>query len=358
MKLLLLLVICLAGAAAPDGKFYAKESFVKEKIPVNEPYQRAILTFRNGEEFLMIQPIVVGQGKEFGWIVPCPAEPIVGYMDSVQAERQFLHLDRISTANVSHMSKILGICGLLLLLISLAVLAVRSWWRHKDMSLNISPLSATVLISAFVLLIILGIAIPGTLSASRGADIQILSTHRVGLYDVAVVKAKEPSALREWLNKNSFNFSAKDEKAFQAYIDKGWVFVMARVSLQETEKKDITTVEGLVQPLALLFKTAEPVYPFALTATAETPTEVLLYVMADQRVGHAAMETEYADKKNVEFFPEYKITWSSDKSQAQIPTADFITKLRGTLSSATVREDLVLHFDQSNQPFRKHIWKW
>ncbi|MFW5858191.1 MAG: DUF2330 domain-containing protein, partial [Planctomycetota bacterium] len=79
----------------------------------------------------------------------------------------------------------------------------------------------------------------------------------------------------------------------QAYIDDGWRFVVAR--LGRTEGAGPMTPH----PLAVTFPAAELVYPMRLTALPGNEVLVELFVAADGRRGHPAMETIVSDRLRI-----------------------------------------------------------
>jgi len=68
--------------------------------------------------------------------------------------------------------------------------------------------------------------------------VELLERKRVGIYDVSILSATDPSALIEWLNENGYNFPEEAESIIDFYIAKEWYFVAMRIDL-EAEKQDI-----------------------------------------------------------------------------------------------------------------------
>jgi hypothetical protein len=86
--LLAAVVEILGGTAWGDGKFY-----VREKVPADVPYQRAILLFHEGSETLVLQSKYdlggSGAAAALGWVVPVPAVPEMASVDPAPAEQCF-----------------------------------------------------------------------------------------------------------------------------------------------------------------------------------------------------------------------------------------------------------------------------
>ena len=67
-----LTILCMAAPAHADScKFPPVAVKEMQKIPV----QRAVLVHRDGEERLIIESSVDGEGKEFAWVIPLPFAP-------------------------------------------------------------------------------------------------------------------------------------------------------------------------------------------------------------------------------------------------------------------------------------------
>ncbi|MBS1719497.1 MAG: DUF2330 domain-containing protein [Armatimonadetes bacterium] len=77
---------------------------------------------------------------------------------------------------------------------------------------------------------------------------------KVGPYEVAVVKAKDPVALGEWAKKNGFNVPSNVSYWLGPYIEKGYYLSCFRFSSAESNYRS-TTVE-------IKFETDKPFYPY------------------------------------------------------------------------------------------------
>jgi hypothetical protein len=209
---------------------------------------------------------------------------------------------------------------------------------------------------------LLSIAFRGA-TATMGVKgtVDVIREDQVGIYDVQVVRAGEAGDLIGWLNDNRFQFGEEDTQVFDAYLRRGWYFVVARVDPARTTGRNLTTSEGLVAPLILRFETAAPVYPLALTATAGSDTQVLLYVLGQHKWDNdGRLDLEYAGQARVgrleavcrEAGPEMAAACLED---AVLP---YLCKFKGTLKPAQMAEDLVLAPAEDDEPYRKHVVRW
>jgi hypothetical protein len=361
-----LLGLCVAGmhssAARADGKFY-----VRDEVPANQPFQRALLVHGEGREFLLIQPQLVGAATDFAWVVPVPAQPELGSLDADAAERfVFFRLQWESHARLVRWGYSAVMIALMLSVFFVVFLFPGRRWA---LGYRVALLLGLLL---FVLLVSVSFTTLGRDIPKDDEGIEVLDSQQLGIYDATVVRASDPGALRRWLDERGFRMGAKDEPVLRSYVERGWCFVACRIS---RDKGDVGA--GLIDALALSFPSPAPVYPFALTATSGE-TDVLLYVGSDQKVSHPAMDLKYAGPSDwavrLEDFwsspqppvpdgkKEHWITWASVKEGRPPPemprSPGFLTKLRGRLSDKNVRGDLDLTRAPDDEPYRRAVWRW
>jgi hypothetical protein len=70
--LVFLLVLAVCEFSFADG-FYVPE--VRRNLP-DIPIQRALIKYRDGSETLIIESTLDGGGRNFGWVIPVPGEPL------------------------------------------------------------------------------------------------------------------------------------------------------------------------------------------------------------------------------------------------------------------------------------------
>jgi hypothetical protein len=351
--LILLLVICLPLIASADGKFYARE-----RVPPDLPYQRAIISYQDGEELLILQSKFEGEADDFGWVIPMPVPPKLGSIKREISEDFFWHLGQSTLPKVIRVRETLFITVFLILLglvVLLIVERISCAVRRKPLPKFFQGSLNHPLLIIPILFVVAAISIPNLLS-SRLAGVEILSKKQVGVYDVKVIKASNALELINWLNEHKYQFTKQDEAAFNSYIQRGWCFVTARINTAELKKNEFRSNEGVVNPLVMVFPSTGIVYPLKLTATVGSKTEILLYVFAQNKV--------QTDNR-------FEMEWAgeSDSSVAKLPVESpdnldvnrfrgmYLTKFRGKLLPEQMDNDLILIPAIDNKPYRKTIWK-
>jgi hypothetical protein len=127
----------------------------------------------------------------------------------------------------------------------------------------------------------------GGSDADQGG-IEIEDQTVTGAYTITTVSAASPQPLRAWISDRSFSLAKEADPILQWYIDKKWHFLAIQIDLDNAQS------EGGLKPLKLAFPTGEPVFPLRISAITTTgpeseddylePTEILLYLVADERL--------------------------------------------------------------------------
>jgi len=359
MMLRVAMLLALLGMSVPawaDGKM-----FWREDIPPTIPYQRALILFHDETQTLFLQskyaiPNAGDTPSALGWVVPVPSPPEVASMPADQARHLFLSLSLGSQPHATHLSFILligSVCLITLMLLASVFsreLHLPSWFMgHRSLICRLS-------IYGGVLCILLILLLP-SMSLPRGID--VISEHRVGIYDVQVVRAATANEMISWLNASEFKFSDDDLTAFDAYTSRGWCFVVAKINPpQQTREAEIVT-DGLAAPLVLRFPHPHPVYPLVLTGTGGHETEILIYIAANDKMScgnrlpllfsGALSESRLNAALAVE--PEGFFTGKN----LDLP---YLCKFKGTLKPADMTRDLDFAPAPSQADYRAHVLRW
>lgn len=365
MTFLFVLAIALATAvpALADGKFYWPEP-----VPPEIPYQRALLLFDGGQETLILQSKYHTTGStpdEFGWVVPVPSVPELASMDPDAASSVFFNLGRRSESRVTSISDLLlsGLCilmpmgaivTLLACLVSLFITGMQFVRRHRVGLV----LGATAVLISWACLSALLFTFTGR-TGSRAPSVDVVKAEQVGIYDVQVVKADQAGDLIEWLNRHQFQFDETDTQVFDQYLRRGWCFVVARIDAARGAEERQVASEGLVAPLIVRFAAETPVYPLALTSTAGHETEILLYLLSENKwQNDGRLELHYAGAGGLD---TYGLTQNVEPEGFFFGTdldLSFLCKFKGTLTPKQMREDLTLTLAADDKPYRKHLVIW
>ena len=356
---LLLWTILSSATALGDGRIY-----VRERVPVDIPYQRAFIMYSGGRETLLVQSRYAVDGAtgmgDLGWVVPVPAVPEIGSMDAGAASHLFSGLSLAAQPRITSLWRdglplLVGVIGIGSFLVLIGCLLPSTGLRSRTRGVRAALAGATLAVVCMLL--------PSTAaSRARVGDVEVIREQRVGIYDVQVVAAGSATGLVSWLSGNGFQYGVADERAIRSYIEKGWCFVTASVQPERAARPAESLSEGLVAPLVLQFPVESPVYPMALTSAGSSETEVLLYVVSDSPVScDDRLKLFYSDapgwgwgmaREALRVVSPTGMCFSADKKW------HFIAKLKGRMTAAQMREDIVFRHATDWKPFRAHVFTW
>lgn len=167
-----------------DGGFFVPPRY----NDIYQPSQKAIIIYDNGREDLILQVRYEKGAENFAWVVPVPEYPEVDKSDA----KLFEELYSITTPTP-----------------------------------GAAPSES------------------GEEKAAVPSGVEVLERKRVGIYDVSILSATDPSALIEWLNKNGYNFPEEAESIVDFYIAKDWYFVAMRIDLEANKQEILDKIKEL-----------------------------------------------------------------------------------------------------------------
>jgi len=365
--LLLMIVASPAITARGDGKF-----FVQDKIPAGVPYQRAFLLHYAGQETLILQSKYdlppSAAIDSLGWVVPVPAVPEIAGGDTFAARRSFLMASMRTQPRFYRISDLLPFACLAPFLGGLAFIVIclmrYPFARREESSRKAWDRQArnAVLVTA-IAFVIMTTAMPSLSRSAGGGAIDVVKEEKAGIYDVKVIRGQNAEAIVEWLKENGFSLGDEDRRAFQDYADRDWCFVTAKIdpALGADEKQIVS--EGMAAPLILKFASDRPVYPLALTATAGTETEILIYTLSDAKLTcgerltlrHARQMEIQPILKTLLFQAETE-QWPLLRDLPEEPM--MLCKFKGRLTPAQMKLDLEFTVAPDNESYRERKIAW
>jgi hypothetical protein len=349
MSFFLFFTICLFMAAGPevraDGKFFAEEAVA---VPPEMPSQRAFLSFREGEETLLIESTLRGGGQRFGWLIPLPAEPTEmaaappGLLETLSLTlRPTVVHDRGSQLGAQ------AFAAVLVTALCCVFLFVPAEGRQRR----------AVLLALVLLLLIFGALLTPGLMGERPMDVEsakgveLHQRRRIGDYDVAVLSAAAAERLSDWLTANGFTpLPPEAHGVAQRYLDEGWVFVAAQLA------REAANGTSTPRPVRLTFPASEPVYPLRLTGVGSEGLYLELYVAAQTRLAAAPLATDLADTVTLQTHPAadgappylearsrvLELSAAHPALEGLLWNGCWLTRLSGALTPAQMAADLRL----------------
>ena len=352
MLLLVLIVVLMTSVPTlADGKIYWAE-----EVPLEIPYQRALLLFDGERETLIVQSKYQvadsATSDSLGWIVPVPSVPELASIDPQLADTLFSELSE--RARVKH--RALGFTEILLLAIAFvplggSILTLLACWlshyvpamhfvqQHRKQLILGALLALVPSACAYVLFYIN----PYTPLNALPSSVEVIKAGQVGVYDVQVVKAHQAKDLIEWPTQNRFRFDQEDTRVFDEYLRRGWCFVVARIDRSSWIEEKAVLSEGLAAPLIMRFEVDAPVYPLALTSTSGHETQVLLYLLSEQKwQDDGRLGPQYAGRVRLprrdDLRSEVEPAGFFSRADLALP---YLCRFKATLTPEQMRQDLI-----------------
>jgi hypothetical protein len=382
---LLLSLIGFANGVLADGKVFPPTAY---PVEVRIPDQRAILAWSNGVERLVIETRFTAAGTNFAWVVPLPSapkvetatrglfptlthllrprvihrpNPFVGVacccaglgwlLITLRPDKAVRVSDLLASlaigGGITLVSQEAGGTGLLGLICFLSVALIGAQVRYGKES----PWAIVIVLA--LLTFLAGMTLPAlsTAKAKGGSDsVEVLDRQLAGVFETTTLTARDPGALRDWLNTNGYVLPKDVEPVIADYLRDGWVFVASKV------RRDATSTEaGSLHPLSFTFAAKEPVYPLRLTGVGNGNLEVDLFVFGPERAKVAGFKVRDCRRpQSPPSDPIKRERWWRNSERLPLEhdalrdvagNAAFVTRLQGTLTPEQMRQDAVIQWD-------------
>jgi hypothetical protein len=279
-------IILLGSVAFGDG-CYIPERAVR-KIPEISS-QRAVLSWKDGKETLVISSALDSESQKLGWIIPLPAVP-----ESIEKQSP----GALKTLNFCIQPKIThdlhGEMAAIILTVILANLTLGTLLFKKKYLVT--------LLLVLMLMCIWSLLLPaaGTSGyvAVRSNNLSVEKSVAVGSYEISILKASKLADLTVWLAENGFSsLPPTADKIAEEYLSKGWVFAAIKLARGDSG-------ENAPHPIKMQFASKEAVYPLKLTSIAGGSPEFEIFVIADKKASCNIIPEEFCDRFVQENFRE------------------------------------------------------
>lgn len=280
--------------------------------------QRNILIFREGLVSLIPQVHFEGNARDFGILVPVPAEPKLTTVGAnIFTEASFLTQPLVREKDQG--------CGC-----------------DEDNSLAVRPFFDVA-------------------SAGRGAVVEessggvtVIYEQMVGTFQAVVLQASSATDLTEWLAENNYHFDPEDAPLFEDYVAQNWFFVAMKLDTTQAPPFIDQWWNATTSPAKITFahEGADLTYPLKISAiSANEKAEVLIYAIGPDPRRFAGATLEYANEVTAD---------ELDAIAEQYPTlydfineGDFVTKLRRTFLKSEMQQDIPIFVTEDRREFRE-----
>lgn len=233
---MLLLAALVLNTAAPAWACGCG-AYIPDRAGAAVVDERALISWDGSREDILMSFGVTGSSGRAAWVMPVPSAAQVSLGDTAV----FGELARITAPRIEYRD---------------------SWWPTFDW-LGRGP-SATL----------------DTAGTRPGARVDVLSTQRIGPFDVTRLRGDDAAALAGWLTAKGFPHPEGLDANLAPYVADGWEIVAIQLVADDRG----AALSGTLQPLRLSFASDEVIYPMRLSRSATAPQNIDLCVLAEHRM--------------------------------------------------------------------------
>lgn len=353
----IVIVLAFASLAFGDG-CYIPERAVR-KIPTI-PAQRAVLSWKDGQETLVISSALDSESQKLGWIIPLPAVPKT---IEKQTPGAINTLDFCIQPKITHDYTEGIVLASYFFFVTNLVLATLLF-KEKPLEY--------LLVELFVFGVLPGLMLPACGAMSdRAAKVQVVKTAAVGSYQISILKSEKIGDLNAWLIENGFAaFPTTAESVVADYISNGWIFAAIKLTRDEAGI-------NAPHPIQMTFAAKKPVYPLKLTALPGGSTAFEIFVIANDRAACENLDLEFCDKFQEDDWTVHGYDNDGERSRDEkrkcfvgkstnqiighpaicslMWNDCILTKFTGTIAAADMTSDMQFNWE-SFSPYREHLY--
>lgn len=296
-RIVLSIVLLLAGTftlgpAYSDGYMSHAQASVSKKPP-EIPYQRAVLSYRDGYETMVVESWVRDEATEFAWIVPVPEKPSKLEQGSAAMLESFSSYiqPRILLGSEFPILEYL-LSPLVVLNVLFWALSVVLYRRTPEEAIN-----GRLLAFSLIYFVVFFLCIPrlggrtepaGLAGYRKVSGVTLDEAKSLGNLDVVVLSPQSAEGLATWIAENGFaELPADALDTVSSYISEHWHFVVAK--LRGDAKK-----VGRPTPLQIRFPSDRIIYPMRLTKSTAADVYLEAFVISDKSVTCPNLLREYS----------------------------------------------------------------
>ena len=278
--------------------------------------QRTIVVFGGDEVSLIPQVHFEGDARDFGILVPVPAEPSLSTVGSnIFTEASFMTqpIIRQSTSG----------CGC------------------DDNNQIVGP----PFLRNFA---------EGDVVLDAASGVTVISEEIVGMFQAAILQATSADDLTQWLNENNYKFDPADAQVLADYITKNWFFVAMKLDPSQVPPFINQWWAATTSPAKITFdySSTSLTYPLKISAISTNErAEVLVYSIGEDPMRFPGAKVEYANE--IDETEAESIALQYPTMANYIPPGVFVTKLRRTFTKSEMQQDIDIETTEDRREFRE-----
>lgn len=302
MKLLWIiipLIVLIGIVVIPESYAMCRGMIFEEFTIIPDNNMKTLVVFDEFEktQTLVIQPEFQVNAKEFGMILPVPAQPTI----TEAHEKIFEELEQFTNPRVS---------------------------------------VVTTSSESFAL------------STQSGSGVTVIDTKEVGDFSTVTLTATNGDALIAWLDENKFSHNEMDQESFDYYIQKGgYYFVAIKVNMKEAKAHGSYSIDGKLRPIEFTFSSKHPTLPFRIMTSNMETMSLTLYTLSDFPYYVPGVIVSYvgnfSDDKFIRMLPESLLGYD--------PVDKWLIRMNIDFDPQKIEQDLILTKTAYTEPFTSTI---
>jgi len=278
--------------------------------------QRTIVVFGEDKVSLIPQVHFEGDARDFGILVPVPAEPSLSTVGSnIFTEASFMTQPIVRQSTSS--------CGC------------------DDNNQIVGP----PFLRNFA---------EGDLALDAASGVTVISEEIVGMFQAAILQATSADDLTQWLNENNYKFDPADAQVLADYITKNWFFVAMKLDPSQVPPFINQWWAATTSPAKITFdySSTSLTYPLKISAISTNErAEVLVYSIGKDPMRFPGAKVEYANE--IDETEAESIALQYPTMSNYIPPGVFVTKLRRTFTKSEMQQDIDIETTEDRREFRE-----
>ena len=197
----------------------------------------------------------------------------------------------------------------------------------------------------------------GAVLENSKSGVTIIHEQIVGTFQAVVLRATNAGDLTRWLNENQYRYNPADSSVLSEYVQKEWFFVAMKLDTSQAPPVIDQWWNATTTPAKITFAYSEEslTYPLKISAiSTKEKVEVLVYTISRDPMRFEGAKVEYANE-----IDETELTLIANRYPALydfLTTGSFVTKLRRTFRKSEMQNDLTLFPVDDRREFREIIY--
>lgn len=182
----------------------------------------------------------------------------------------------------------------------------------------------------------------------RGEDngVDPIGNGSIGFLSYEILQATDANELVLYLQGNGYNVPQDAESIFQYYIAKDWNYFIAAVC--DTENASWYNNGTNIQPMVISFHSDNPVFPLRISRIGSIDSEIVLYIIANNKMVFASAEVKFAKRIDQSFIDDIGYSDASD----YFWDGSFLTKCYAFIEKEEM-DDLLIENAPDNDEFEQ-----